>query len=124
MADEQIPAAPAGRPATNDLRGFWRWVRAWLVAPDRGHARLLIVGVVGMTLAQVAVQIRFNTWNRDFFDALDKRNAEAFERQIMVFLVLAGLSMAAAVYQLYLKQLLQLALARMADPPPDRGLAA
>jgi putative ATP-binding cassette transporter len=61
-----------------------------------------------MTLAQVAIQIRFNVWNRDFFNALDKRDAEAFQYQIMVFLVLAALSMTAAVYQLYLKQLLQL----------------
>ena len=109
MSDQPATAEAAGRPATSDLRGFWRWVRAWLVAPDRGKARLLIIGVVAMTLAQVAIQIRFNTWNRDFFDALDKRNAQAFQHQIMVFLVLAGLSMTAAVYQLYLKQLLQLA---------------
>ncbi|MEO3473587.1 ABC transporter ATP-binding protein/permease [Roseomonas sp. CAU 1739] len=109
MADETTAEAPEGQPGTSDLRGFWRWVRAWLVAPDRGNARWLIAGVVAMTLAQVLVQIRFNTWNRDFFDALDKRNGEAFQYQIMVFLVLAGLSMAAAVYQLYLKQLLQLA---------------
>ncbi|MBR0648140.1 ABC transporter ATP-binding protein/permease [Roseomonas terrae] len=102
-------AGATGRPGTSDLRGFWRWVRAWLVAPDRGKARLLIAGVVAMTLAQVAIQIRFNTWNRDFFDALDKRNPDAFQYQIMVFLVLAALSMTAAVYQLYLKQLLQLA---------------
>jgi putative ATP-binding cassette transporter len=109
MADDLNPETPAGRPATNDLRGFGRWVRAWLVATDRGNARWLIGGVLAMTVAQVAVQIRFNTWNRDFFDALDKRNAEAFQHQIVVFLVLAGLSMVAAVYQLYLKQLLQLA---------------
>ena len=109
MADEPPTHPPAGQPGTSDLRGFWRWVRAWLVAPDRGKARWLIAGVVAMTLAQVAVQIRFNTWNRDFFDALDKRNADAFQYQIIVFLVLAGLSMTAAVYQLYLKQLLQLA---------------
>ncbi len=109
MSDQPDPAEVAGRPATSDLRGFWRWVRAWLVAPDRGKARLLILGVLAMTLAQVVIQIRFNTWNRDFFDALDKRNAQAFQHQIVVFLVLAALSMAAAVYQLYLKQLLQLA---------------
>jgi len=109
MADEPQETPANGRPATSDLRGFSRWVRMWLVAPDRGNARLLILGVLAMTLAQVAIQIRFNTWNRDFFDALDKRDAGHFQRQIVVFLVLAALSMTAAVYQLYLKQLLQLA---------------
>lgn len=108
MADEPSADTQAGRPGTSDLKGFGRWIRAWLVAPDRGNARWLIAGVVAMTLAQVAIQIRFNTWNRDFFDALDKRNADAFQHQIIVFLVLAALSMTVAVYQLYLKQLLQL----------------
>jgi putative ATP-binding cassette transporter len=108
MPDNPASAAMAGRPATPDLRGVWRWVRQWLTAEDRGHARLLIVGVVALTIAQVLVQIRFNTWNRDFFNALDKRDAAAFREQILVFLLLAAASMAAAVYQLYLKQLLQL----------------
>jgi len=90
------------------MRGAWRWLREWLTAKDRGNARLLILGVVALTIAQVMVQMRFNTWNRDFFNALDKRDSGAFRHQIMVFLMLAAASMAAAVYQLYLKQLLQL----------------
>ncbi len=101
-------ASAEARTATPGMRAFRHWVGAWLVAPDRGNARLLISGVVLFTLVQVAVQIRFNTWNRDFFDALDKRDADAFAHQILVFLALAAASMAAAVYQLYLKQLLQL----------------
>ena len=96
------------RAATPDMRGFRRWTKAWLTAPDRGNARWMIAGVFALTLAQVGIQIRFNVWNRDFFDALDKRDASAFETQILIFLGLAALSMACAVYQLYLKQLIQL----------------
>jgi putative ATP-binding cassette transporter len=108
MADEPADNPPPARAATPDMSAFRRWVREWLTAPDRGNARLLIGGVILFTLVQVLVQIRFNTWNRDFFDALDKRDAAAFQHQIVVFLALAAASMAAAVYQLYLKQLLQL----------------
>ena len=109
MTDPSTPEpSPEGRPATPDMRAFRRWVWSWLRAPDRGNARLLIAGCVAMTLAQVLIQIRFNTWNRDFFDALDKRDPDAFQNQILVFLALAAASMTAAVYQLYLKQLLQL----------------
>ncbi|MBR0658385.1 ABC transporter ATP-binding protein/permease [Neoroseomonas oryzicola] len=104
----QPDPTPAPRPSTPDLRGFARWARAWLAAPDRGHARWLLAGVVLLTLVQVAIQIRFNTWNRDFFNALEHRDAAAFRTQIQVFLLLAAASMSAAVYQLYLKQLLQL----------------
>nr|WP_281414672.1 ABC transporter ATP-binding protein/permease [Plastoroseomonas arctica] len=79
-----------------------------MTAPDRGRARWMIAGVIALTLAQVGIQIRFNVWNRDFFDALDKRDSNAFETQILIFLGLAALSMAISVYQLYLKQLIQL----------------
>ncbi len=96
------------RAATPDMRGFRRWTKAWLTAPDRGNARWMIAGVIALTLAQVGIQIRFNVWNRDFFDALDKRDSSAFETQIFIFLGLAALSMAFSVYQLYLKQLIQL----------------
>ncbi|MDB5315725.1 MAG: transporter ATP-binding protein [Rhodospirillales bacterium] len=111
MSDEtSVASGPVAlqRPATPDLRGFRRWTRVWLTAPDRGQARWMIAGVVALTLAQVGIQIRFNVWNRDFFDALDKRDSSAFEQQILIFLGLAALSMAVAVYQLYLKQLIQL----------------
>jgi len=87
---------------------FWQITRRWLSAPDRGHARLLLVGVMALTVAQVAIQIRFNLWNRDFFNALENRNGAAFQTQILIFLGLAALSMTVAVYHLYVAQLLKL----------------
>ncbi len=90
------------------IQAFWQITRTWLTAPDRGNARLLILGLVVLTLAQVAIQIRFNLWNRDFFNALESRDGGAFRAQILFFLGLAALSMGVAVYQLYVKQLIQL----------------
>ncbi len=111
MSDTDAPAKPSileETPADSPLRAFWRMTRAWLVAPDRGDARLLIAGLLVLTVLQVAVQIRFNLWNRDFFNALENRDGAAFRNQIFVFLGLAALSMSVAVYQLYVKQLIQL----------------
>lgn len=105
---ETVADPGRSRPATPALRGFRRWTRAWLTAPDRGAARWLILGVFLLTMAQVAIQIRFNIWNRDFFNALDRRDSAAFTHQILVFLGLAAVSMGCSVYQLYLKQLIQL----------------
>ncbi|WP_431283652.1 ABC transporter ATP-binding protein/permease [Humitalea sp. 24SJ18S-53] len=95
-------------PAARPLRAFWRLTRVWLTAPDRRDARLLIAGLVVLTILQVGLQIRFNLWNRDFFNALESRDGSAFRYQILLFLGLAGLSMSVAVYQLYVKQLIQL----------------
>ena len=87
---------------------FWQITRTWLTAPDRGNARLLLLLLLVLTVAQVLIQIRLNLWNRDFFNALESRAGEAFRAQILIFLGFAVLSMAAAVFQLYVKQLLQL----------------
>ena len=96
------------RSADRPFHAFWQITRRWLTAPDRGNARWLILGLVMLTLAQVGIQIRFNLWNRDFFNALETRDGAAFRSQIFFFLGLAALSMAVAVYQLYVKQLIQL----------------
>ena len=89
-------------------RVFLRLARVWLTAPDRGNARWLIALLLLLTAAQVGVQIRMNLWNRDFFNALENRDGAAFNWQILIFLGLAALSMSVAVYQLYVKQLIQL----------------
>jgi vitamin B12/bleomycin/antimicrobial peptide transport system ATP-binding/permease protein len=89
-------------------RAFWQITRTWLSAPDRGKARVLLAGVLALTVAQVVIQIRFNLWNRDFFNALENRNGASFTRQILIFLGLAALSMTVSVYHLYVSQLLKL----------------
>ena len=71
-------------------------------------ARSLVAGVIGLTLLQTAIQIRLNIWNRDFFNALEARDWRAFVGTMGLFAVLAGAGMGTAVYQVYLKQLLQL----------------
>ncbi|MBX9750571.1 MAG: ABC transporter ATP-binding protein/permease [Roseococcus sp.] len=105
MSDIPPPDTTA---AGSPILAFWGTVRLWLTAPDRGNARWLIAGLLALTLAQVAIQIRFNLWNRDFFNALESRDGAAFRSQIIFFLGLAALSMSVAVYQLYVKQLIQL----------------
>ncbi len=106
MSEVEAAASPSA-PA-NPVRAFWSITRTWLTAPDRGNARWLIAGLLLLTLAQVGIQIRFNLWNRDFFNALESRDGAAFRHQILFFLGLAATSMSIAVYQLYVKQLIQL----------------
>lgn len=104
----QTTALPRAPEAPNPSRDFARLARVWLCAPDRGDARLLIGVLLLLTGLQVAVQIGFNLWSRDFFNALENRDSTAFQTQILFFLGLAVVSMTVAVNQLYLKQLIQL----------------
>ena len=87
---------------------FWRLAGVYFQSEEKASARLLLAAIIGLTVIQIGLQVRFNLWNAAFFDALEKRDQASFMSQLLVFAGLAATSMAVTVYQLYLKQLLQL----------------
>jgi putative ATP-binding cassette transporter len=100
MADNPVPSSPE----TGFLRRFLRLAGPFFMAGDeRWRARFLAGGVLLLTLLQIAIQIRINVWNRDFFDALQYHNWTAFLRQMAIFAALGSISMGVAVYQVYVK---------------------
>ncbi len=70
--------------------GFWRGASAPV-------AWSLTVLLVLLMIAQLAVQYRLNFWNRDFFDALQQRNAGLLWRQAELFVPLAASSASLAI---------------------------
>jgi putative ATP-binding cassette transporter len=104
-----LPVGPrTEEPQAGFVRHFLAVAGPFFNSEERWMARLLGFGVVGLTLLQIGIAVRLNVWNRDFFDALDKRDWHIFLHQMAIFAVLLGLAMGVAVYQAYLKQLLQL----------------
>ncbi|UFN50580.1 ABC transporter ATP-binding protein/permease [Roseomonas sp. OT10] len=91
---------------TSALRGFLRMAGAYFLKERKAQG--LALGLLLLTLLQIGIQIRFNLWGRDFFNALESRDRNAFMWQMVLFLGLAAASMITAVYQLYVKQLTQL----------------
>ncbi|MFT8242527.1 ABC transporter ATP-binding protein/permease [Roseomonas sp. BN140053] len=91
---------------TSAVRGFLRLAGGFFW--QEKSARLLAFGLVALTLLQIVIQIRFNLWNRDFFNALENRDRADFVWQMTLFIGFAIASMVTAVYQLYVKQLTQL----------------
>lgn len=103
----------AGAEATAARRGFfgqfWRIIRIYYVAPEtRLRAWLYTIAVVGLTLLQILVQLRFNIWNRDFFNALEARDRPEFYGQLWTLALLLLAAMLSAVAQLWAKQMLSL----------------
>lgn len=70
--------------------GFWKGRSARVSWP-------LTVGLVVVVLSQIAVQYQLNYWNRDFFNALERRDAAALWAQAGLFVPLALLSIGLAV---------------------------
>jgi vitamin B12/bleomycin/antimicrobial peptide transport system ATP-binding/permease protein len=70
--------------------GFWKGEGAWV-------SWVLTAGLIAVALAQIAVQYRLNYWNRDFFNALEGRDAAGLRAQALVFVPLACLSVSLSV---------------------------
>jgi len=104
--DGASPDAPETSAAF--LRRFVALAAPYFTSEERWTAWLLTAGVIGLTLLQIAFAVRLNIWNRDFFNALEGRDWDAFLYQMGLFTLLCAATMGLAVYQTYVKQLLQL----------------
>jgi len=101
------------------LRDAWALAAPYWRGDQRGRAWLLLLSVVGLNLALVGMTVLLSYWNREFFNALQARDAEAFSDLLFTwrqtesgpmpgFVLVAALYILVAVYQLYLRQALQI----------------
>ena len=90
------------------------WYASWsLIAPywkssDKWVARLLLASVVSLALGMVYLNVLFNDWNRDFYNALENKNFEVFKEQLWQFSILAFIFIVVAIYKIYLTQALEI----------------
>ncbi len=77
------------------LARFWKSTREIWKA-QRGWAVSLALFLVAVVLVQLLVQVLLNVWNRNFFDALERRDAGALWWQAKIFVPLAAVSIVLA----------------------------
>jgi putative ATP-binding cassette transporter len=81
-------------------RGFWGGKSAMVAWP-------LTVGLVVIAISQLSVQYRLNYWNRDFFNALARRDGGALWHQVAVFVPLAIMSVGLSVVSVWARMTTQ-----------------
>jgi len=84
--------------------------RALWAAPVRNRLLVLAFAIFIVIAASAYGQIRLNSWNRPFYDALSHRNFSEFMYQLGVFGVIAGALLALNVVQRWLGETLKLRL--------------
>lgn len=84
----------------------WHLASAYWRSEEKGMAWLLLIAVIAMSLVGVAISVWFNSWYRDFYNALQNKDLEAFTRLILYFCGIAAVAILIAVYKLYLTQML------------------
>jgi putative ATP-binding cassette transporter len=92
----------------NSAREFTRIAVPYFRSEDRWAGRALLLTVIALQLFQVWLNVRFNTWYKAFYDALQNKDWDIFIWQLGVFSLLAAFYIVSAVYQLYLQQWLQI----------------
>jgi len=90
------------------LRDLWTLTRPYWFSEERWAARGLLGVIVSLNLGIVFLEVLFNRWNNDFYNALQDKNLAAFYDSLAYFAVLATAFIIAGVYQLYLNQMLQI----------------
>lgn len=66
-----------------DTGTFSLWPLKPFQAPERWIAMVLIGIVIIINLAQVAISVKLNFWNRDWYDAIQNKNADEFWRLLL-----------------------------------------
>jgi putative ATP-binding cassette transporter len=84
--------------------------RALWTAPVRNALLLLAAAIFLVIVATAYGQIRLNSWNQPFYDALSRRNFGQFLVQLGVFGIIGGTLLALNVAQNWLTEMLKLKL--------------
>ena len=85
-------------------------IRALFASPVRHTLLLLGVSLIAVILVTAYGQIRLNSWNQPFYDALARRDLTDFLVQLGVFGLIAGSLLVLNVFQTYLNQMIRLKL--------------
>lgn len=90
------------------LKDIWVLVRPYWKSEERSKSGLLLAVIVALNLGSVYLSVLFNQWYKVFYNALQNKDYPVFLHQIWLFCGLAGLFIIGAVYQVYLRQLLEI----------------
>ena len=90
------------------LRDAWTLVHPYWFSEDRWAGRGLLAVVVMLNLFIVYINVLLSKWYNLFYNSLQDKDFAAFGSLLLRFSWLAGLFIVAAVYQVYLNQMLQI----------------
>jgi len=89
------------------LARFWRSASGYWRGPGAWRAWLLVVVLIATVILQLLTQYGLNFWNRDFFDAVGRRDAAGLWTQALRFVPLAAASLALTILSVWARMTMQ-----------------
>lgn len=87
-------------------KNLWSLIKPYWVSNEKWGGYLLLAVIIALNLGEVYLSVRLNYWRNDFYNALQALDKTAFLHNVFVFSYLAAIFIVAAVYRLYLYQML------------------
>ncbi|AWM04083.1 SbmA/BacA-like family transporter [Bradyrhizobium amphicarpaeae] len=120
-------------PGEKQLLGrFWQSASGYWRGPSAWTAWLLVIALIVNVVLQLLTQYGLNFWNRDFFNAVGRKDQAELLFQALRFLPLAAASIALTVFSVWARMTLQRSWREWLsnhlyadwltdDPPPGRS---
>jgi len=89
------------------LERFWTSARGFWGRDGQPVAWVLTIGLIVLVVLELGVSYGINRWNRLFFDALENRDAATAWAQGLIFPVLAAVSVAFGMTEVYARMTMQ-----------------
>jgi vitamin B12/bleomycin/antimicrobial peptide transport system ATP-binding/permease protein len=106
-SDPPSSQVPAGSARGGVVGQFSSLARALATSRYRKRLGLLAAGIVVVVCANAGGQIRLNTWQGAFYNAIEQRHMAAFTTQLMVFAIIAGGLLVLVVAQTWLQEMIK-----------------
>ncbi len=100
--------ATAIKKAGKDWQAVWKLIEPYWRSEEKISAFFLLAAVISLALGMVYLNVLFNDWNREFYNALETKNFAIFKEQLWRFSWLAFIFIAVAIYKIYLTQALEI----------------
>ena len=92
----------------NFLKNILHLILPYWKSEERGKAFILLVVIITLNLSQVYIMVLLNQWNKDFFNALQNLDKNAFFKSLIQFFYLIAVFIITAVYEGYFNQMLEI----------------
>src|SRR5271167_1530369 len=90
------------------LRRAWDMALPYWKSDEKWAARGLLAAIVALNLFSVWLNVRFNSWYNDFYNALQQYDWPEFWWQFAIFGLIAAALIVVAVYSFYLRGILHI----------------
>ncbi len=104
------PDFPDAPPEQSFSQQLSMMLRAFMASSLRNTIFGICAGILAVLLLTAYGQVWLNSWNKPFYDAIEKRNVAGFFHQLEVFAMIAGVLLVLNVGQTWLNQLLHIRL--------------